>query len=567
MKPSRRNRSAWALVSAVLLAAACTNPNEDDTHPPGDGGSDSHGHDVLPCSSLSDTDGDTIADQYEGMTVDTDGDTIPNYMDADSDGDTLTDAEEAGTGGSYCGYPRDSDGDDIIDALDVDSDNDGLSDGDERGRWGTDPLNPDTDGDTVTDLGEVAYGDSDGDTILDSNPLDRSSTFDPEDFFVILPYTEPEQVRQLTFGTNLQVADVYFLMDSTGSMSSAINNVITSLSETIVPGLAETIPDVGMGVGALNDFPSGGYGDCGTDCDSPYWHDQDILPVAGPGDPNVAVVQDALQTVLSRPRGVGGDSPESYAVAIYLTATGEGLDTGGAVIPPKECPSSPDEPRLRSGYPCFRPGALPIVVLVGDAPWHNGPAAYSPYSFWAPAYNEALSTMLAIGARFIGVYVDHYMPEGQAHQEQMARDTGTVDADGNPLVSVSADGTVSTDIVDMIGTLARFTPQDVTTTTENDPLNPYSVDARGFITAITPLTSMPAPPEGCVDWDATTFHMVQPGTQVTFNVTFYNSIFPPRDSATVFRATIVVLGNSVARLDERLVIIIVPPTGAWVWFG
>jgi hypothetical protein len=35
----------------------------------------------------------------------------------------------------------------------------------------------------------------------------------------------------------------------------------------------------------------------------------------------------------------------------------------------------------------------------------------------------------------------------------------------------------------------------------------------------------------------------------------------------VFKATIVVLGNGVARLDERIVIIIVPPTGEWVWFG
>jgi hypothetical protein len=35
----------------------------------------------------------------------------------------------------------------------------------------------------------------------------------------------------------------------------------------------------------------------------------------------------------------------------------------------------------------------------------------------------------------------------------------------------------------------------------------------------------------------------------------------------VFKATIVVLGNGVARLDQRTVIIIVPPTGDWVPIG
>jgi hypothetical protein len=534
-------RSLGLAVVAALGLAACS--PADEPYYPTDGGRDDVARiDILPCSVVSDSDGDTIADQYE-TTADTDGDTTPNHLDDDSDGDGLLDRDEADNGGDFCNYPRDSDGDTVIDALDRDSDNDGLGDDDEHNRWATDPRNPDSDGDTVTDLGETAYG---------SDPRDPDSTIDTDDFFVILPYMDPEQHRELTFGTNLQVADVYFLMDSTGSMDGSIENVVASLAGTIVPGLRATIPDVQMGVGAFNDFPSGFYGD---GSDQPFWHDQDITP-------EDTLVQNALQQVLDRPRGSGSDSPESYVPALWLTATGNGMTEGGASVPPQSCPAIPDEPSPRRGYPCFRPGALPIVVQVGDAPWHNGPAAEYPYDFATAGYGDALGAMLDIGARFVGVYVQRWTEEGLAAMQAMATDTGTVDADGNPLVSISADGSVSADIVDMIETLANFTPQDVSTTTEDDATDLYAFDARQFITRIRPVNAIPV--TGAERWDETTFYMVQPGTSVVFDVTFYNSVFPPRDVAAVFKATIVVVGNGVARLDARTVVIIVPPEGDWV---
>jgi hypothetical protein len=124
---------------------------------------------------------------------------------------------------------------------------------------------------------------------------------------------------------------------------------------------------------------------------------------------------------------------------------------------------------------------------------------------------------------------------------------------------------VSSDIVEMIGTLASFTPQDVTTTTEDDPTDLYGFDARLFIKRIVPVSAFPA--TGVESWDDTTFYQVQPGTRVTFDVTFENTVFEPRESAAVFKAVIGVVGNGVARLDSREVIIIVPPTGDWVWIG
>ena len=69
-------------------------------------------------------------DGKTGDPTDTDGDGIPNYLDPDSDGDGISDAEEKGPDGAD---PRDTDGDTIPDYLDSDSDGDGISDKAEKG--------------------------------------------------------------------------------------------------------------------------------------------------------------------------------------------------------------------------------------------------------------------------------------------------------------------------------------------------------------------------------------------------------------------------------------------------
>ena len=175
---------------------------------------------VVVCEDPTDSDGDGIADAIDGA-YDSDADGTPDNGDLDSDNDGDPDAEEAGP--TPCA-PRDGDGDGVFDFLDTDRDNDGLSDTEERDR-GTDPDNIDSDGHGVTDLGEV-HG-----TMTD--PLDRTSTIPEDAFFVVLPYNGPHENRTLRFGTNIQVADVFFLMDTTGSMYEEVANVQTGM-ETII---------------------------------------------------------------------------------------------------------------------------------------------------------------------------------------------------------------------------------------------------------------------------------------------------------------------------------------------
>jgi len=75
-------------------------------------------------TAFLDSDGDGIPDVVDG-TGDPDLDGLANYLDPDSDGDTLLDSVEVGVDPTE---PVDTDGDGTPDYLDLDSDNDGIPD-------------------------------------------------------------------------------------------------------------------------------------------------------------------------------------------------------------------------------------------------------------------------------------------------------------------------------------------------------------------------------------------------------------------------------------------------------
>lgn len=542
------------LALAALPVLACTTGGGR----PRDAGPGGSSDVALPfdpnCNPTADADGDGIADWVEGRqdNRDTDGDGTPDYLDADSDNDGIPDIIEGG--GNPCS-PRHSDTDGRPDFIDLDSDNDGLTDAEELAA-GTNPTSIDSDGDGVTDLAEVRG--------TMTNPLDPADTIPSGDFFVVLPYFGPHQARQLDFGTDISVADVYFLIDTTGSMGGPITNVQSSLT-TIAADLSGRIRSVQMGVGEHKDFPfcDDFFGDCyGDGSDIAYRNHQVITD-------NVGLVQSALGRL--SPSG-GADGPESQVEALYQVASGLGgswtHSAGSWSLPRATCEIYPDETRRRIGYPCFRGGALPIVVLVSDVEWHNGPSG-TTYSGVSPAphtFAQAVSEMNRIGARFIGVAVNG---GGRSEMEEMARQTGSVGSGGTPLVYDASGGTVSNAIIDGIGELIGGTPQDVNTRTENIAGNPDGVDATGFIKMIVPNTGCSPSTGTCgpsvgvtyASQDATTFYEVIPGTRVTFDVDFYNDIVPPPATAQIYRARIIVVGNGVAELDSRAVYIIVPPDG------
>jgi hypothetical protein len=366
--------------------------------------------------------------------------------------------------------------------------------------------------------------------------------------------------RTLRFGTNLQVADVYFLVDTTGSMGGPIANVQSSLMRIASEATAR-IPNLQMGVGKFEDFPFGGIFGYGSGGDLPYEHLQDITDDLG-------LVRDGLSRLTL---GNGADGPESSSEAIYQTATGLGgswryTDGTTVDVPRKDCVAIPDELSRRRGYPCFRPGALPIVVHVTDVTWHDNHMGANAYTGITPEANDfeaAANAMLALGGRFIGVCVSG---GGRPEAEEMARRTGSVDGAGTPLVYDASGGTVSDAVIEGIETLAGDTPQDVSTRTENVAGNPDEFDATLFIKAIYPVEGYfgGVPMTGYTSKDDTTFYGVTPGTLVDFGIDFMNDVREPAATAQIFKARIIVVGNGVATLDMRNVYIVVPPEGGTV---
>ena len=124
--------------------------------------------DEVPDALDADNDNDGIPDTVEVVGVDTDGDGTPDYLDPDSDGDGVADFAEAGADPAR---PVDSDGDGAPDYLDTDSDGDGTPDG----AAAADDL--DGDGASASVEGE---GDADGDGVANDGDLDADNDSIPD---------------------------------------------------------------------------------------------------------------------------------------------------------------------------------------------------------------------------------------------------------------------------------------------------------------------------------------------------------------------------------------------------
>ncbi len=166
----------------------------------------------------------------------------------------------------------------------------------------------------------------------------------------------------------INFADAYILMDSTGSMGGEQAQLVADLTASTFgscPGAAGTgligamkcsIADLWMGVGEFKEIPLSPHANPYSQ--TPFHHYLDMTD-------NVGDILEAAASLVTRSNS---DRPEAATQALYSVVTGKGL---GPYVPNRgACPSSPAG---RWGYPCFRPGSLPIIILFTDAPMWNGP--------------------------------------------------------------------------------------------------------------------------------------------------------------------------------------------------
>ncbi|NOY24802.1 MAG: hypothetical protein GXP62_02925 [Oligoflexia bacterium] len=497
----------------------------------------------------TDSDNDGIGDIYEsGMgdyvasPVDTDGDGTPDYLDLDSDGDGISDADEGGTGGDPSAEPRDTDSDGIYDFQDTDSDGDGLSDKDEASVYLTDPYDADTDGDGFSDGAELAAG---------TDPLDPSTVIKG----IYVEVGERTEVEQgFDFDLRIQMGDIGFMIDTTGSMSGTANAMAGEFSQ-IITELALTIPDAQYGYATHDDYPYGSMGQAGVD-QAFELHQQ------------VTSSTSSVQAAMSATRIHSGmDSPESSMEALYQAFSGVGYDMNcdsvyedtSDVRPFLASKGDPFGGLGGQGWSVSSPGggtlggmgfrdlAVHIVVEATDSAMRDPEAGYAtPGGCPQDAgFSDVVAAAGDLGASLVGISVsDTLLPEPQ--MLDLAAATGSyadTDGDGranNPLVfewsGTDEDfrDTITQAIEDLIGAV-RF-----------DTVSLQVVgDEWGFVSAIDPEKYDDISDLGTGD------------TTLSFTLTFRGVVAATTEDQ-IFALTLNVLGDDSILLDSTEIIVVVP---------
>ena len=427
----------------------------------------------------------------------------------------------------------------------------------------------------------VGCGAKSGLPIPDEEPAPAPA---PPDFGVSVPYgAPPAGARVLSFATTtIKQVDVAFSVDTTGSMGPSIDGLESTLTTTVLPDLETSIPNVGFAIVDHKDSET--------------------------GDPWTVKVRQTITTDVDTARAAvsamtaagGGDEPEAQEESMLHVLTGQAIDSSPVVDAHVPLPGT-------SGAVDFRAGALPVVVEITDAHWHD--ATTVP---WTSGTGDTVtidavgSAFLAAHARFVGV-TDMHAPTDEpfpilTQPNALSDATGSnvpVDAfhgacgegmccTGKGGAATTPDGPGGTcrlnfqimngaglteSLVSAIQTLSVGTNLDIFASASNDDTNALDadgkpVDATKFIKVLRAMEEGDAS-EGCVphaakdtDGDGVkdTFLNVTVGTHVCFEVVpSTNDFVEPKAMPQTFYAFVNILGlpGSIT-LDRRRIAFTVP---------
>lgn len=212
---------------------------------------------------------------------------------------------------------------------------------------------PDVDGDGVPDDADDCPGTPDWISCDDDPSNDgiyQTVFYDPTG--------AEEVVRRSTVDVvaDIPKVDIYFLVDATPNLDGEIT-VLQAEILNIIDDVRVSFPDAQFGLGLYREYPLASL--AAPYSQAPYHHILDLTD-------NAALVQTAVSTLNSMVRNMTEASAATQA--LYSLASGLGL---GNTVPNRgSCPNAPD---ADIGYPCFRDGALHVVMNITDAEVFNGP--------------------------------------------------------------------------------------------------------------------------------------------------------------------------------------------------
>jgi hypothetical protein len=343
------------------------------------------------------------------------------------------------------------------------------------------------------------------------------------------------------------------------------------------PAVTGCIPSIQTGVGVFGTSTSGTSAQCnatsGGTCDQTktgHFSYRNLQSVQD--DP--AVTKTALPN-----QCWGNGCWEPGLAAIFHTVTGMGTasaTTAGYTMPslaadePAACPGG------YRGYPCFRPDALPIILLIGDEPFSQ---CYLPDG--GGAHNCDSSTKVtmtprqfpivagavnALGAKIIGVKGSGTAAELDTDMQELGKQTGSVNSAGVPYVYSGADAAAGSAIATAVRELTSTLPLDLSVTIEDDPGD--AVDAVlafvDHLETFTPGTAECQPwsdqRDSDLDGHDDQYLGVPPGFPVCWKIVVkQNTTVRATSAVQIFKATVRLRGNVSTLLDTRTVYFVVPP--------
>lgn len=448
----------------------------------------------------------------------------------------------------------------------TDTDHDGVPDSEDP-----DPADPnhDADYDGVPDAFEY---------FLYKSPITANPPPSANEIYVVLPSGGPAQTYEIPpdIPVGIRSADVYFLIDTTGSMAGEIDNLQTSLSTYVVPQVQARIADVQFGVGHYRDYMR-------STGSRPFYNVRNITP-------DIGLVQTALNSLATGSGQLAsGDLTESATEALYAVVTGHSIGCGTVE---SSCPPG------TFGYPCFRNTAQPIIVLVTDHEFHRGvydtldaplPTSARCYNYTEvgcsqpclpipaglPDLDGVIAEMMTKGVKLLGVWSGVPGGTGRVNTWGWGRtypnfddaidiyyavnETGSVDSVGVPfLYGVSSSGVgIDVEVVNGIDDLVNEMLLDVSSTW-HDPV------AGGPDTATLVSDVDPTACSMCtsIDHALNVAYDASPGSTVTFRITLQNELgdVPPLATAQAYDVHVEILGNGASVLADRIIHVLVPGT-------
>jgi len=496
-------------------------PQDAGVLPPDDAGDDTSIDTGPVDGGPTDTDGDGYLDSEEGASTDrnTDGDAFPDYRDLDSDADGVPDALERDTGTS---------------PTQADSDMDGASDMVEIA-LGTDPMaiadSPDARGLKVV-VSPQGLSPEPSTTLVEEPPLDRP-------------------------------LDVYFLIESTGSMADSLAQVRSSITTgrmgSCMGGIIGAIrcrrSDLHTGIGIFGDYPVGSYGSPGVD--NAYEHIKDV-------DADDAASRTAVNGITM---GFGNDGAEAHLSALHAISTGDALHT---YVPARMgCAGG-------RGYPCFRPTSVPVVVMITDSWMHDFPMSGQDYNpallgFTPPTYMETITAMNTAAIRFVGVDVTNAGPANQVNQEltRIANDTSSADRAGFPWVRTIGDAMIPQTVVDLVRLAAQLSVSARVVDMDPSPPDATAAFVDRIVARTTPAgscaTGLMTEDRAGIDMDSfhETFFEVPDGQTLCWDLAAKRNVdVAQTEMPQVFMLEVQLADERLTEVAAQPVAVIVPPLDA-----